>query len=164
MHESIEIPETSNRRIIYASLIPQLKTLISGENNFIANTANIVAALKQSFQFLWIGCYFVDSDEELVLGPFQGPVACTRIKKGRGVCGTSWLKNESIVVPDVTLFAGHIACSSFSKSEIVIPIKKANGSVIGVLDIDSSTINDFDQLDVEYLEQIAQLIGGCAIG
>lgn len=147
--------------MIYESLLPQLKSLVAGEKNFIANTSNIVAALKESLNFFWVGCYFTDSPEELVLGPFQGPIACTRIKKGKGVCGTSWMKNETIIVPDVDAFPGHIACSSLSKSEIVIPLRKADGNVFGVLDVDSSLLNDFNETDAEYLQQVAVIIRDC---
>jgi GAF domain-containing protein len=140
----------------YQNLIPQIKGLLTGEPDLIANLANITAALKEQFGWFWVGFYIVKNDE-LVLGPFQGPVACTRIKKGRGVCGSSWAKAETLIVPDVEKFPGHIACSSLSKSEIVLPILK-NGMVWGVLDIDSDLINQFDQNDQLYLEQILALI------
>jgi GAF domain-containing protein len=140
----------------YQNLIPQIKGLLTGEPDLIANLANITAALKEQFGWFWVGFYIVKNDE-LVLGPFQGPVACTRIKKGRGVCGSSWAKAETLIVPDVEKFPGHIACSSLSKSEIVLPILK-NGIVWGVLDIDSDLINQFDQNDQFYLEQILALI------
>ena len=119
----------------YANLLPQIESLLIGETDLVANLANIAAALKEQFAFFWVGFYLVKNDE-LVLGPFQGPVACTRIKKGRGVCGTSWNLGESLIVPDVEQFPGHIACSSLSKSEIVLPLKK-NGQVFGILDVDS---------------------------
>src|SRR5215813_7625655 len=127
----------------YKSLIPQITALLAGEPDLVANLANVAAALKEQFNWFWVGFYLVKGDE-LVLGPFQGPVACTRIKKGRGVCGTSWQKEETIIVPDVEAFPGHIACSSLSKSEIVVPIFH-NGEVIGVLDVDSVTLNTFDE-------------------
>ncbi len=140
----------------YQSLIPQIKSLLEGEDDLVANLANICAALKQQFNWLWIGFYLVKK-EELVLAPFQGPIACTRIKKGKGVCGTSWEKAITIIVEDVTKFPGHIACSSLSQSEIVIPILH-NNTVMGVLDIDSELLNSFNETDKIYLQQIVQLI------
>lgn len=140
----------------YQSLIPQIKALLEGENDFIANLANVSAALKEQFGFFWVGFYLVKG-EELVLGPFQGPVACTRIRKGKGVCGASWAQAETIIVPDVDKFPGHIACSSASKSEIVIPLI-SNGLVVGVLDVDSSELNEFDETDNKYLSEIVSLI------
>jgi GAF domain-containing protein len=140
----------------YQNLIPQIKGLLSGEPDLIANLANVSAALKEQFGWFWVGFYIV-KNEELVLGPFQGPVACTRIKKGRGVCGSSWAKAETLIVPDVEKFPGHIACSSLSKSEIVVPILK-DGIVWGVLDVDSALLDQFDQTDQHYLEQILSLI------
>ena len=134
----------------------RLKDLLSGEPDLIANLANVAAALKEQFNWWWIGFYLVKNDE-LVLGPFQGPVACTRIKKGRGVCGTSWQKSETLVVADVEKFAGHIACSSASKSEIVVPLIK-DGIVWGVLDADSEHLNHYDEQDQYFLEQIASLL------
>ena len=140
----------------YIEIIPQIKALIEFENDLIANLANIAGALKTQFNWWWVGFYLIKIDE-LVLGPFQGPVACTRIQKGRGVCGTSWEKAATIIVEDVEKFPGHIACSSFSKSEIVIPILK-EGVVTGVLDVDSDVLNDFDETDKKYLEIIVGLI------
>ncbi|MDD4515086.1 GAF domain-containing protein [Massilibacteroides sp.] len=140
----------------YEELIPQIRALILYESDSIANMANVVAALKQTFDFFWVGFYILREDQ-LVLGPFQGPIACTRIKKGRGVCGTAWEKGETIVVPDVDQFPGHIACSSLSKSEVVIPLFD-DDEFIGVLDIDSDKVNDFTQEDVFYLEQIVGLL------
>jgi len=140
----------------YQNLIPQIKSLLFGEPDLIANLANITAALKEQFGWFWGGFYIVKEDE-LVLGPFQGPVACTRIKKGRGVCGSSWDKAATLIVPDVEKFPGHIACSSLSKSEIVLPLLK-NGIVWGVLDVDSELLNQFDEKDQLYLEQIIALI------
>jgi len=140
----------------YQNLIPQIKSLLFGEPDLIANLANITAALKEQFGWFWVGFYIVKEDE-LVLGPFQGPVACTRIKKGRGVCGSSWDKAATLIVPDVEKFPGHIACSSLSKSEIVLPLLK-NGIVWGVLDVDSELLNQFDEKDQLYLEQIIALI------
>ena len=140
----------------YESLVPQIKALLEGEPDLIANLANITGALKEQFNWLWIGFYLVKGDE-LVLGPFQGPVACTRIKKGRGVCGTSWAKAETLIVPDVEKFPGHIACSSLSRSEIVVPIIR-NNKVLGVLDADSIEPDQYDIIDQKYLEQIIELI------
>ena len=140
----------------YESLIPQIKGLLEGETDLIANLGNVAAALKEQFGWFWVGFYLVKNGE-LVLGPFQGPVACTRIKKGRGVCGTSWAEEQTIIVPDVEAFPGHIACSSLSKSEIVVPLMQ-NGEVFGVLDVDSEMLDQFDGLDKSYLEQIVELI------
>ena len=140
----------------YESLIPQIKGLLDGESDLIANLGNSVAALKEQFGWLWTGFYIV-KDNELVLGPFQGPVACTRIKRGKGVCGSSWAQERTLIVPDVEKFPGHIACSSLSKSEIVVPVIR-NGKVIAVLDADSEQADHFDGTDQFYLEQIIQLI------
>ncbi|MFN5055645.1 MAG: GAF domain-containing protein [Bacteroidota bacterium] len=147
---------TGNKEEKYQQLLPQIKALVEGEENLIANLANIAAALKQQFDFLWVGFYLVEGNE-LVLGPFQGPIACTRIRKGKGVCGTSWDKNEIIVVPNVEAFPGHIACSSQSKSEIVVPLYQ-NNIIIGVLDVDSDQLNSFDELDAKYLKDIIALL------
>ena len=136
----------------YESLIPQIKGLMTGEDNLIANLGNIAAALKEQFNWLWVGFYWVANDE-LVLAPFQGPVACTRIKKGRGVCGTSWEKGITLIVEDVEKFPGHIACSSASRSEIVVPVFQ-NGQIVGVLDVDSTELAHFDRVDQQYLEEI----------
>src|SRR5690242_718447 len=147
----------------YPSLLPQIKALVKGEPDLIANLANVAAALKEQFGWLWVGFYLVkparsaDGNDELVLGPFQGPVACTRIKKGRGVCGTSWTQKKTLIVPDVEKFPGHIACSSASRSEIVVPILR-NNEVVGVLDVDSKEVDEFDTTDQQYLEQIIQLV------
>jgi L-methionine (R)-S-oxide reductase len=140
----------------YEALLPQIQGLLEGERDLIANLANVAAALKEQFGWLWVGFYLV-KEEELVLGPFQGPVACTRIRKGRGVCGSSWAKAETLIVPDVEKFPGHIACSSLSRSEIVIPLMK-NGEVVGVFDADSAELNTFDETDKMYLEKIIHLI------
>jgi L-methionine (R)-S-oxide reductase len=140
----------------YESLLPQIKALLDGEPDLIANLANITGALKEQFNWLWVGFYLVKNDE-LVLGPFQGPVACTRIKKGKGVCGASWAKAQTLIVPDVEKFPGHIACSSLSRSEIVVPIIR-NNKVIGVLDVDSIEPDEYDNIDQNYLEQIIELI------
>lgn len=148
----------------YESLIPQIEGLLEGEPDLIANLANVVAALKEQFKWLWIGFYLVkptfakaSKDVELVLGPFQGPIACTRIRKGKGVCGTSWEKAQTIIVPDVGNFPGHIACSSLSRSEIVVAIIRSN-EVIAVLDVDSEELDHFDETDKVYLEKIVELI------
>ncbi len=140
----------------YETLLPQIAALISSESDLVANLANVAAALKQQFGWLWIGFYLV-KDEELVVGPFQGPVACTRIRKGKGVCGSSWEQAATLVVPDVDQFPGHIACSSLSRSEIVVPLIRA-GVVTGVLDADSELLNHFDETDRYYLEQVAGLL------
>jgi L-methionine (R)-S-oxide reductase len=142
---------------LYTSLIPQIKALVGDERDAVANLANVSAALKEAFQFFWVGFYLVKEDE-LVLGPFQGPIACTRIQKGRGVCGTAWEKAEVIVVDDVESFPGHIACSSLSKSEIVLPLIK-NNTVIGVLDVDSDELATFDTIDEKHLTQLCQWLG-----
>ena len=147
---------TGTKQEQYEALLPQIKGLLEGETDVIANLANVVAALKEQFNWLWVGFYLV-KNEELVLAPFQGPVACTRIKKGRGVCGTSWAEKKTLIVDDVEKFPGHIACSSASKSEIVIPIFR-NEEVIGVLDADSEVLNHFNTTDQAYLEKIISLI------
>jgi len=141
-----------DKKTQYESLIPQIKGLMTGEDNLIANLGNIAAALKEQFNWLWVGFYWV-VDDELVLFPFQGPVACTRIKKGRGVCGTSWEKGITLIVEDVEKFPGHIACSSASRSEIVVPVFQ-NGQIVGVLDVDSTELAHFDAIDQMYLEEI----------
>ncbi|RPD42002.1 GAF domain-containing protein [Chitinophaga barathri] len=145
-----------NKEEQYASLLPQIKALITGEPDQVANLANIAAALKEQFGWLWTGFYLV-KENELVLGPFQGPVACTRIRKGRGVCGASWEQAATLIVPDVEKFPGHIACSSLSRSEIVIPLIR-NGEVFGVLDVDSVELNGFDETDKKFLEEIVSWI------
>ncbi|MFM6926626.1 MAG: GAF domain-containing protein [Ferruginibacter sp.] len=148
---------------IYQSLIPQIKGLLDGEPDLVANMANVCAALKEQFGWLWVGFYLVKPDSknsegsELVLGPFQGPVACTRIKKGRGVCGAAWQRSETLIVPDVEKFPGHIACSSLSRSEIVLPVIK-KGEVIGVLDADAAETDQFDDTDKKYLEQVIEIL------
>lgn len=155
MSESI-IVEGKTREEKYASLLPQIRALVEGENDLIANVANIMGAIKDSMGFLWVGSYFVKGNE-LVLGPFQGPVACTRIGFGKGVCGACWQKAEPIIVKNVDEFPGHIACSTESKSEITMPVFK-DGKVFMVLDIDSSHLADFDTADKNFLQQIALLI------
>lgn len=158
MAEELNLIASTNKEEIYKSLIPQIKALITGEDDLVANLANISAALKTAFGHLWIGFYLVKGDE-LVLGPFQGSIACTRIRKGKGVCGTVWQTGITEIVPDVEAFPGHIACSSDSKSEIVVPIKNQSGEVIGVLDIDSSDLNMFDEVDRKYLEDLMAVVG-----
>ncbi len=160
MAEDLHIIEGTKAEI-YQSLIPQINALIDGEPDLIANLANVAAALKEQFNWLWVGFYLVkpfgvnQDDKELVLGPFQGPVACTRIKKGRGVCGAAWQNAKTLIVPDVEKFPGHIACSSLSKSEIVIPLFK-DGEVFGVLDVDSELLVQFDETDKQFLEEIVK--------
>ncbi|MFY0255869.1 GAF domain-containing protein [Chitinophaga sp. 30R24] len=140
----------------YASLVPQIKGLLDGEPDLVANLANVAGALKEQFGWLWVGFYIVKG-EELVLGPFQGPVACTRIRKGKGVCGTSWAQSATLIVPDVDAFPGHIACSSLSRSEIVVPLIR-EGEVKAILDVDSEQLSHFDETDQRFLEEIVALI------
>ena len=156
MSESISITKGGDKATIYKELLPQIEQLLSDETNLIANLANICAVLKEAFDFFWVGFYLIEGDE-LILGPFQGSLACTRIRKGRGVCGKAWETAQTIIVADVDLFPGHIACSSLSRSEIVIPVY-LNEHIVGVLDVDSDRINDFDQIDAIYLEKLAQII------
>lgn len=151
--------ETKEER--YRALLPQLEGLLSGETDEVANLANVAAALKETFGFFWVGFYRVSGDV-LLLGPFQGPVACTRIRKGRGVCGTAWQEARTLVVPDVDAFPGHIACSSLSRSEIVVPLADDTGNVWGVLDIDSRELNAFDEVDARFLQEVCRLLRrGC---
>lgn len=150
MTEELTVIHGGNKEENYISLLPQIKSLVSGESDLIANLANVAAALKETFNFFWVGFYLVKG-EELVLGPFQGSIACTRIRKGKGVCGTAWAVNQIQLVPDVDAFPGHIACSSLSRSEVVIPLVR-EGRVWGVLDIDSEHYNFFDEVDARYLE------------
>ncbi len=156
MAEDLTIITSTDKEEQYKSLIPQIAGLLYGETDLVANLANVAAALKEQFKWFWVGFYLVKNGE-LVLGPFQGPVACTRIAKGRGVCGTAWDKAETLIVPDVDAFPGHIACSSLSRSEIVLPLF-SHGEVIGVLDVDSSELNEFNETDAKYLKQIINLI------
>jgi GAF domain-containing protein len=155
MAEDLQII-TGTKEEQYRQLIPLVEGLLTGEPDLVANLANVAAALKQQFNWWWVGFYWV-KDNELVLGPFQGPVACTRIRKGKGVCGTCWEKASTVLVEDVDQFPGHIACSSFSKSEIVVPVIR-NGLVLGVLDVDSEHLSHFDQTDQIYLQKIVALI------
>ena len=156
MSEELQIDKNSSREEKYKSLLPQIQALLTGESDMIANMANISAALKEVFSFWWVGFYLVKNNE-LVLGPFQGPVACTRIALGKGVCGTSWKEAKTIIVADVDQFPGHIACSSASRSEIVVPVLK-DGKVIAVLDVDSEHYDHFDKMDDQYLTIITKLL------
>jgi GAF domain-containing protein len=152
MSENLYIPVSASKSEKYEVILPQIEALISGEPDLYANLANISAALKEAFGFFWVGFYLVKGDQ-LVLGPFQGPIACTRINLGKGVCGTAWVEKKTQLVPDVEAFPGHIACSAASKSEIVIPVFK-EGEVIMVLDVDSDQLDDFDSVDQEFLEKL----------
>ena len=156
MAEEIIIPDGVSKTEKYEALIPQLKSLVESEPDTIANMANISAALKEVFSFYWVGFYIVRG-EQLVLGPFQGPIACTRIRYGKGVCGTAWKEQKTILVPNVDEFPGHIACSSLSKSEIVIPVFRQE-EVVAVLDVDSESLNHFDKTDERYLSKIVELV------
>ncbi|MCX2449835.1 GAF domain-containing protein [Pedobacter sp. PLR] len=158
MAEDLKILTDISKEAQYRSLIPQIGALISGETDQVANLANIAAALKEQFNWFWVGFYLVKEDQ-LVLGPFQGPVACTRIHKGKGVCGASWLQKETLIVPDVDAFPGHIACATASRSEIVLPLFKGD-EVIGVLDVDSEHLAHFDEVDAKYLKEIINLLNG----
>lgn len=156
MAEELIISTSTDKQERYKTLIPQIESLIEGEDDLVANLSNIAAALKQTMNFFWVGFYMV-KENQLVLGPFQGPIACTRIQLGKGVCGTSWKERKVILVPNVDEFPGHIACSSASKSEIVLPAFK-NGEVALVLDVDSDKLNDFDGTDEKALGKVMQLI------
>lgn len=155
MAEDLSIT-TGSKDEQYRNLLPQVKALLEGEPDLVANLANIAAALKEQFGWLWVGFYLVKQDQ-LVLGPFQGPVACTRIRKGRGVCGTSWERAATLIVDDVEKFPGHIACSSLSRSEIVVPVIR-NNQVVAVLDADSEDLSRFDEIDQQYLEQVVEMV------
>lgn len=156
MAEDLKTTQSTDKTEQYEVLLPQIEALIAGEPDLVANLANIAAALKEQFKWFWVGFYLVKGDE-LVLGPFQGPVACTRIVKGKGVCGSAWQQAETLIVPDVDAFPGHIACSSLSKSEIVVPILH-NNTVAGVLDVDSEHLDYFDETDAKYLQHVVGLI------
>ncbi len=158
MAEELIISASTDKEQRYKTLLPQIKSLVEGEPDLIANLSNIAGALKQTMDFFWVGFYLV-KNSQLVLGPFQGPIACTRIDFGKGVCGTAWKEERTILVPDVEKFPGHIACSSASKSEIVLPAFK-NQSVALVLDVDSDNLNDFDSIDQKALEEIMHIIEG----
>lgn len=155
MAEDLTITKTGTKEEQYLSLIPQIEALLYGETDQIANLANVCAALKEQFNWFWVGFYLVKEDE-LVLGPFQGPVACTRIKKGKGVCGAAWAQKEILIVPDVDAFPGHIACATASKSEIVLPLYQGE-NIIGVLDVDSEYLSHFNEVDATYLNEIIKL-------
>ena len=157
MADTLHLPKTQDRAALYAALFPQLEAILSGESDQIANFANTAAALHEAFNFLWIGFYRV-KEGELVLGPFQGPIACTRIAFRRGVCGRAYQDAATLIVPDVNAFPGHIACSSLSQSEIVVPIFDRSGAVVAVLDVDSEKLADFSELDQKWLEKIAGLL------
>lgn len=159
MAENLYIPETTERAKIYEAVIPQIEALISSETDLIANLANISAALKQAFGFYWVGFYMDNQAGELVLGPFQGPIACTRIRYDRGVCGHSFSTEQTVIVPNVDEFPGHIACSSASKSEIVVPVFNSKGEICGVLDVDSYLLNDFSEVDKVWLEKLLMALG-----
>ena len=156
MAEELLIKKADSKAARYESLIPQIEALVAGETDITANLANIASALKYGMGFFWVGFYLVKEDE-LVLGPFQGPIACTRIQLGKGVCGTVWQTGESLVVPNVNEFPGHITCSSDSKSEIVLPAFK-NTEVILIMDVDSDNLNDFDEVDLLHLERLMRMI------
>ena len=156
MAEDLTITRSTDKQEQYQSLVPQIEALLAGETDLVANLANISAALKEQFKWFWVGFYMVKGNE-LVLGPFQGPVACTRIAKGKGVCGAAWEQGKTLIVPDVDAFPGHIACSSLSRSEIVIPIYH-HDRVVGVLDVDSEELDQFDETDAQYLQQIINLL------
>lgn len=158
MAEELIVAQDASKKEQYENLLPQIKGLVTGETDLVANLANIAGALKYGMNFFWVGFYLVKGDE-LVLGPFQGPIACTRIKKGKGVCGTTWAEGKTIIVEDVEQFPGHIACSSDSKSEIVLPAFK-DGEVALILDVDSDQLADFDAVDQEYLEQLMKIVEG----
>ena len=157
MAETLYIPPTTSRKEIYDSLIPQVAGLISSESDLIANLANISAVLREALQFFWVG-FYIKKENQLVLGPFQGPLACTRINFDKGVCGYCYRTKETVIVPDVEAFPGHIACSSASKSEIVVPVFDKDGHVVMVLDVDSDQLDDFTEVDKEGLEQMMQLL------
>jgi len=156
MAEDLTIITSTDKKEQYTSLIPQIEALLYGETDLVANLANVAAALKEQFKWFWVGFYLVKTNE-LVLGPFQGPVACTRIAKGKGVCGSSWEQAKTLIVPDVDAFPGHIACAAASRSEIVLPLFR-NNEVVGVLDVDSEHLAQFDETDAHYLEQVVRLI------
>lgn len=159
MAEQLHISASADKRDRYAELVPQIEAMVSGEPDLVANLANVAAALRQAMNFFWVGFYLVKGNQ-LVLGPFQGPIACTRIEYGKGVCGTCWKEKRVILVPDVDQFPGHIACSSDSRSEIVLPVMR-QGEVVMVLDVDSHRLNDFDSIDQEALVKVTQIVERC---
>lgn len=160
MAESIAFSKTADRRTVYGEIVPQIDALVAGETDLIANLANIAAVLKEAFAFFWVGFYLA-KDGQLVLGPFQGPLACTRIRFNEGVCGQAYATRETVIVPNVDEFPGHIACSSASRSEIVVPLFAGSGDVVAVLDVDSDRLQDFSDVDVEGLEKIAAIAANC---
>lgn len=157
MAEELILTTSADKKEQYESLVPQIEALISTEEDEVANMANVAAALKYGLGFFWVGFYIVKGDE-LVLGPFQGPIACTRIRKGKGVCGAAWAEAKTQLVPNVDEFPGHIACSSDSKSEIVVPVFNRRGEVKMILDVDSDQLEAFDEIDQKYLEKLAELL------
>ena len=157
MSETIILPDTSDRKAIYDAILPQIDSLVSVETDVVANLANVAAVIKQAFGFLWVG-FYLKKESQLVLGPFQGPLACTRIDLDKGVCGHAYTTRETTIVPDVEQFPGHIACSSSSRSEIVVPIFEQDGEVFGVLDVDSDQLNDFSEIDRRGLSRITEII------
>lgn len=159
MAEQLIIADTADKEARYKTLVPQIEALVTGESDLVANLANVAAALRETMNFFWVGFYLVKNNE-LVLGPFQGPIACTRIQFGKGACGAAWKEQKTILVPDVEKFPGHIACSSASQSEIVLPAFK-DGQVALVLDVDSDKLDDFDRTDEQYLEQVMRIIEKC---
>ena len=159
MAKTVSFSNTTDRKTLYDEIVPQIEALVAGETDLIANLANIAAVLKEAFGFFWVG-FYIAKDGQLVLGPFQGPLACTRIDFDQGVCGRAFTTRETIVVPDVDLFPGHIACSSAARSEIVVPIFDRVGEVFGVLDVDSDMLDDFTKTDADGLSGIAKIIKG----
>ncbi len=157
MAESLAFSKTSDRSVVYNEIAPQIESLVAGETDLVANLANITAVLREAFGFFWVG-FYLKKENQLVLNAFQGPIACTRIDFGRGVCGHAYTTREIVVVPNVDEFPGHIACASASKSEIVLPIFDKSGEVFGVLDVDSDKLNDFSQIDAEGLRKIVKII------
>jgi GAF domain-containing protein len=156
MADDLNITTSIDKADQYQSLIPQIEALLMGEPDLVANLANVCAALKEQFKWFWVGFYLVKNNE-LVLGPFQGPVACTRIGLGKGVCGAAWQQEKTLIVPDVDLFPGHIACASASRSEIVVPVFN-DGKVVAVLDVDSEKLDQFNETDAQYLQQVVELV------
>lgn len=163
MAESIVFTKGAERDVIYREITPQIEALIAGETDLVANLANTAAVLKESLGFFWVG-FYIFKDGELVLGPFQGPLACTRIAVGKGVCGTAFAESRTLIVPDVDEFPGHIACSSSSRSEVVVPLRDGFGNVRGVLDVDSDRLNDLSETDAAGLESIANFVGRHVFG
>ncbi|MFN8346210.1 MAG: GAF domain-containing protein [Spirosomataceae bacterium] len=157
MAETLIIPDTQDRQLIYELLVPQIEALVEGETDLVANLANITAALREGFGFFWVG-FYIKKGNQLVLGPFQGPIACTRIHFNKGVCGACYSRRETVIVPDVEQFPGHIACSSASKSEIVLPVFTPEGEVSMVLDVDSDRLNDFSETDAQGLGKVIKMV------